>query len=426
MKPALTVLGAGIAGLAAAAAARGLGRSCVVYEAATRAGGLLDAIEVEGYRFDQAVHVSFADKPELRAVFDRTQQHRYKPQPLCVDHPYWLRHPVQNHLYPLPAEERVALIEGFVARPDGPVRHYGDWLAQQYGEPLARRFPERYTRKYWTLPAQELGTAWIGQRMNRPALADVLRGALTDTDSHAYYVSEVRYPEKGGFRAFIEPLMAEADIRTGHRLQAIDTRARRLRFGNGIEADYEKLVSTLPLPELVRLATDVPDQVCEAARHLVATSVDLLSFGVQRPDAFSELWFYIYDDDVLAARAHSPSAKSADNCPPGCSSIQFEIYSSAARPHGLSADALAADCVRALEKWGMARGEELRLLDHRCVRWANVLFPTGMEAQRQIVLDWAESAGIACAGRFGAWEYLWSHQAYASGQAAAQRVLAAA
>lgn len=424
MTPALTVLGAGIAGLAAASAAHALDRSCVVYEAGERPGGLLGAIEVDGFRFDQAVHVSFADQPEVRAVFDRTAYTASRPKPLSVDFPYWLRHPVQNHLFGLPAHERVELIEGFVARPDGPVRHYGDWLAQQYGEPLARRFPGRYTQKYWTVPPEALGVDWIGQRMNRPALGDVLRGALSDNDSHAYYVSEVRYPERGGFGAFIEPLLAQADVRTGHRLDAIDTHARQLRFANGAQAGYERLVSTLPLPELVRLAGEaVPAEVTHAASRLTATSIDLVCIGLRRPDVFSDLWFYIYDDDVLAARANSPSAKSADNCPPGCSSIQFEIYSSPSRPQTLGPEALAADCLRALEKWGLARADEVMLVHHRHVRWGNVLFTLGMEEQRRIVLDWAAAQGITCAGRFGAWEYLWSHQAFASGDAAARRAL---
>lgn len=35
---------------------------------------------------------------------------------------------------------------------------------------------------------------------------------------------------------------------------------------------------------------------------------------------------YIYDEDIKSARINSPSIKSPNNVPEGCSSMQFEIY----------------------------------------------------------------------------------------------------
>ena len=35
---------------------------------------------------------------------------------------------------------------------------------------------------------------------------------------------------------------------------------------------------------------------------------------------------YIYDEDIPPARVYSPSLKSADNAPAGCSSLQAEIF----------------------------------------------------------------------------------------------------
>ena len=68
----IVILGAGIAGLGAALRARELNRQAVVFEARDRAGGLLDNFTVDGFRFDHAVHLSFANEPEVRAIFDRT------------------------------------------------------------------------------------------------------------------------------------------------------------------------------------------------------------------------------------------------------------------------------------------------------------------------------------------------------------------
>jgi protoporphyrinogen oxidase len=410
----IVILGAGVAGLGAALRARELQRQAVVFEARDRTGGLLDNFTVDGFRFDHAVHLSFANEPEVRAIFDRTPYLTHPADSYCWDDGHWLKHPVQNNLYPLPPEQRVALIKSFLARPDELAQDdYESWLRHQYGDAIAERWPLRYTRKYWAVPARELSTTWIGNRMRRAELDEILFGALTGDTPNTYYTKEMRYPVAGGYKAFIQPLLDEADIRTGHAATHIDTAARTVTFANGTAVRYRTLVSTLPLPLLVRLAQDVPDDVREAGAGLHATSIDLVSVGFDKPLA-RDLWFYIYDEDILASRAYSPSVKSPDNAPPGCSSLQFEIYNygteSAHAPRTLKENTL-----HALRKMGIATEEDIVVLDHRRLAYGNVIFEQGMEERRARVRDWAGRAGIATCGRFGEWDYLWSNQSLLSG-----------
>lgn len=409
------ILGAGIAGLAAAKAARDMGKTATVYEARDRAGGLLDNFEVDGFRFDTAVHLSFATEPEVRAVFDQTPYITHRPEALNWDHGYWLKHPAQTNIYPLPWEDKVELIAGLAESRQGDVRNYRDWLVQQYGAPIAERWPLVYTEKYWTLPAEKLGTDWVGQRMRRADLREVLQGALTEETPNRYYVKEMRYPEKGGYRAFIAPLIEAADIRLRHRLTRIDPVSRTLEFAHGEAVTYERLVSTLPLPVLIDCMETVPDEIRHNAASLFATKLDLVSVGFKRDDVPPALWFYIYDREIAAARAYSPSWKSPDNAPPGCSSLQFEIYSSSQTPMEQSPEQLKQGVVDALGAMGLASPEDILVLDHRTVPFANVVFDLGMEERRDSVLHWLRSQGIECAGRFGEWAYLWSNQAMTSG-----------
>src|SRR5690606_40768925 len=125
----------------------------------------------------------------------------------------------------------------------------------------------------------------------------------------------------------------------------------------------------------------------------------------------SSLWVYIYDTDILASRAYSPSIKSPHNAPEGCSSLQFEIYSSRASGHGLGADELVEGCIEAVETMGLALRDEIVLAHHKHLPFGNVVFDIGMEERRDTVRDWVTSQGILLAGRFGEWDYLWSNQA---------------
>jgi len=416
------ILGAGVAGLGAAHGAGRNGTPATIFEARERAGGLLDNFTIDGFRFDSAVHLSFATEAEVREVFDRAPYHTHNPESLCWDAGYWLKHPVQTNMRPLPAAEKVELIAGLAEAPNGEIRNYEDWLVQQYGGPIAARWPLVYTEKYWTLPARDLGTAWIGQRMRKADLREVLEGALSDDVPNRYYVKEMRYPKQGGYRAFIEPLIDQADVRYGKAASAIDLKERVVSFADGSAVRYDRLVSTLPLPRLIEMTADVPADVREAAATLFATSVDLVSVGFNRPRVSPALWFYIYDTDIAAARGYSPDWKSQDNVPDGCSSLQFEIYSSVKRPQTMSPDEMKANTVAGLQKMGIANPEDIVVLDHRRLPYGNVVFDLGMEERRDRVLDWVRSQGVGSAGRFGEWDYLWSNQSMLSGMAAAKTV----
>ena len=412
------ILGAGVAGLSAAWTLKEAGQAATVFEAAERPGGLLDNFEVQGFRFDNGVHLSFASEPEVRAIFDRTPYKTHQALSFCWEDGRWLKHPVQNNLFPLDAAEKAELIAGLAEQGERPIANYEDWLIGQYGAPIAERWPFRYTRKYWTIPAAELGVDWIGKRMRKAELKEVLFGAMTAETPSTYYISEMRYPERGGYRAFIEPLIAAADVRTGRRAVAIDLAARVVRFETGEEIGFDRLISTLPLPVLVELTRDVPDDLRADAATLYATRMDLISIGLRKADVAPSLWLYIYDEDILAARIYSPSAKSADNAPAGCGSLQFEIYSSVQAPQTHSVEEMRENCLKALETMGIATRADVIFAHHKHVPYANVVFDLGMEARRDRVKAWFIEQGIGLAGRFGEWDYLWSNQSFMSGRKA--------
>jgi protoporphyrinogen oxidase len=419
----LVILGAGISGISACFHARKMGIKAVVYEANGRAGGLLDNFTINGFRFDNAVHLSFATEPEVRAIFDSTPYFSHPAVSWCWDDSAWLKHPVQNNMFPLSADERVELIAGLVERPDIEIKNYRDWLIYQYGESIAVRWPLPYTEKYWTVPAEELGTGWIGNRIRRADVREVLHGAFTSETTNHYYASEMRYPKRGGYRAFIEPLLIDTEVRCNHRATEISLTKRLIRFANGELVNFERLISTLPLPVLINIIDEVPAEVRDAAATLFATSIDLISVGFRKANVQPYLWFYIYDKDILAARAYSPSIKSPDNAPENSSSLQFEIYSSSRKPQVHSPEEMKANTMMALKKMGIVEGgDEVIFMHHKRVTWGNVVFDLGMEERRDLVHDWLKTVGIVCAGRFGEWDYLWSNQAFMSGMRAVQKI----
>lgn len=407
------ILGAGIAGLGAALKARQLCRKAVIFESGNSAGGLLDNFEVQGFRFDNAVHLSFASENEVRSIFDQTEYLTHPADAWNFESDKWMKHPVQNNLYPLSADEKVDLIKSFLTRPELFGDDYDSWLRHQYGDKLAERYPIRYTQKYWDTPASSLSTTWVGNRMRRAELDEILLGAFTSDTPNTYYTKEMRYPKRGGFRAFIEPLIEKSNICYNHKAVKIDTEKKVVTFSNGNQLEYSLLLSSIPLPILATLIVDIPTDMLSISKQLVSTSIDLVSVGFGR-EIIKDLWFYIYDEDIWASRAYSPSVKSPENAPQGCSSLQFEIYSRGTESRYNKTDLL--ENVRyALKKMNIAKEDEILFMHHKHLPYGNVVFDKGMELIRDKLRKYFDDHNVKTMGRFGEWDYLWSNQSFLSG-----------
>ena len=157
----IAILGAGIAGIAAGYHLSQRGIEHTVFEKNSSWGGLCDNFSIgEGFLFDKFVHLSFTKSEVVKELFHKnTAFYSHKPESSNYYKDLWLKHPVQNNLASLSIEEKIRIIEDFVAKPIlNTIHNYEDWLLVQFGAYFKEHFSERYTYKYWTLPSKELST----------------------------------------------------------------------------------------------------------------------------------------------------------------------------------------------------------------------------------------------------------------------------
>ncbi|MBR3603175.1 MAG: FAD-dependent oxidoreductase [Elusimicrobiaceae bacterium] len=413
------ILGSGVAGLSAAFHLQKKNKSVCIYEKDGDWGGLCGNFSIDGFRFDRFVHFTFTDDPYIKGLFEKSSA-LYEHPPVSSNYYQgcWLKHPAQNNLAPLPSEEKTKIILDFVSRPHqeiAEIQNYEQWLRVQYGHYFAENFPFRYTRKYWGLEPKDLETKWVGSRMHSPDLEQVLKGAFSEQKENFYYTKYMRYPKKGGFRSILDTCREGLDIRFNKEVVKIDTKAKKITFQDGSCASYERLISSLPLPEMARLVQDMPENVKKAAASLHNTCGYMVSLGFKRPDVAKHLWFYIYDEDIPPARVYSPNLKSPDNVPAGCSSLQAEIFFDCHSPIP-PAEEVLEKTIDKLVEMGLFEKEEIVVKDIRFEKYANITFDHDIYKNRQIVLDYLAQVGIESIGRFGRWEYFWSHQAFESGK----------
>ena len=407
------ILGAGIAGLAASKKCNEHGIENLILEKSSSAGGLLAGFDIQGFKFDQAVHLSFATEPEVRKVFDLTPYHTHQADPWNIENGTWIKHPVQYNLHPLEIEDKIDLIQSFINRPNikNP-KIYNDWLLTNFGEKLANRFPGKYARKYWDKDPTLLSTTWIKERVKPITLDNILRGAMSDVTSHNYYVKEMRYPINGGYKSFIDPLIKQAKIFYNSNVMSIDLDKKEVTVQQ-TKYSYKKLISSIPLPILIEKINSKPNVVYESSKKLECTSIDLISIGIKK-SSFNKLWFYLYDIENPFSRVHMPSVKSNLNAPDNYVSFQFEAYTNQ-RESKFSPNFLKERALDFIIKNKISAIEDVIFVDHRRVPWGNVTFYKGMECDRKIIINFLKKNNISVCGRFGEWDYLWSNQSFMSG-----------
>lgn len=412
------ILGAGIAGISAAYHLKQKGENSVIFEKDNDWGGLCGFFEIDGFRFDRFVHFTFAKDEKIAELFAKSSS-LYAHPPVSYNYwrGCWLKHPAQNNLAPLPIEEKVKIIDSFVNRPRKDVAEisdYAEWLRVQYGDYFAENFPFAYTRKYWGVEAKQLETKWVGNRLHVSPLPEVLRGAFAEQQENFYYTKFMNYPKKGGFRSIMNECRKGLDIRLNKKAVRIDTAAKQVEFADGTVENYDNLISSLPLPEIIKMISDVPENVQNAAKQLRWTCGYQVSLGFNRPYVAKYLWFYIYDEDVPPARVYSPNLKSPDNAPDGCSSLQAEIFF-ANGVKVVDKNIILQKTVEKLKEICQFNDSDVVVKDIRFEPYANIIFTPEIYESRKVVREWLQAQGIKTIGRFGEWDYLWSHQAFESG-----------
>jgi protoporphyrinogen oxidase len=428
----VSILGSGMAGLGAARRCREVGVEAVVYEKLDRPGGHTRSfVDSSGFIFDDGPHISFTKDERIQELFADAVDGEFEILQAAVNNHWrghWIKHPAQCNLHGLPAELVAEALRDFVGaqgEEPGEIENYEQWLRASYGDTFAETFPMQYGHKYHTVPASGMSTDWLGPRLYRPELEELLNGALSPSTPDVHYVSHFRYPSHGGFESYLRRFAEEAQVELGREVTRIDPRERRLTFADGSVEGYERLVSSVPLPELLPLVADAPAEALGAAARLACTTCVIVNLGVDRQDISDYHWTYFYDRDFTVTRASFPHLFSPHNVPPGAGSIQAEVYySKKFRPLDRSPEELVEPVIADFRRCGLLReGDEILFSEARLVPYANVIFDHDRAAALEIVHGYLDEVGIAWCGRYGEWGYHWTDESFVSGERAVEKVL---
>ncbi|MCU0758303.1 MAG: FAD-dependent oxidoreductase [Steroidobacteraceae bacterium] len=478
------VIGAGPTGLSAA---YHIGAGSLLLDANETIGGWCRSIRDRGFTFDYAGHIMFSNDPYVHQMYRRLlgdNVHWQNREAWIYSKGVYTRYPFQGALYGLPADVLkeciVGAIEaryGSLGEPPPPSRpaaaapassstcvgkaesitdccadgvaegtvplvaaervprgaaargepqNFEEFIYKVWGAGVAKHFAIPYNRKLWAVPLSEMETSWLGGRVPLPNLEEMIDGALRPVPKPVGPNARFGYPLRGGFQALMNgflPLL-KGELQLNARVVQVSPSRRELQLADGRRYRYRQLVSTAPLPELVRMCgEEAPREVLEAVGRLRHVSVRCVNLGIARPNITEKHWIY-YPEDTVFHRIFVQGNASPHCNPPGGFGLTCEITYAPTKPLPCDGDALIERCIEDCVRVGMLRPDDAVIARNQVdMPYAYVVYDHARKASFEVVRDWLAQYDVILSGRYSEWQYYNSDHAFLAGKQAADAAL---
>lgn len=419
----ILIIGAGLAGLSTA---YHLGGSCdyQVCEKEQEAGGLCRSYRKNGFTFDYTGHLLHTRQDYTRMLLEtllpgKLSVHRRRASVYArgVLTPY----PFQANLYKLPREVIQECLVGFcratedrsaaartgqaVMTDNGGVS-FKEWILRTFGEGIARHFMVPYNEKLWRTDLNRLSSDWVAWSIPVPTLEEVIGGALGITNAHMGYSAQFLYPDEGGIGILPQSFLPHVnDVHYNQQLTSLDLKEKRVWFGDGNSIAYSTLVSTIPLPELLGMIRQLPDDIAAMKRGLRHISVLDINLGINRDAISDQHWTYFPEAAFPFYRLGCYSNFASASAPSKATSLYLEI--SYLPGNDYDRRSLIDDALQSLVHCGMLKGTDRAMVESAVdIPCAYVIYDDFRKEHLPAIMNYLKSNGVWSIGRYGSWKYM--------------------
>jgi UDP-galactopyranose mutase len=294
-----------------------------------------------------------------------------------------------------------------------------------WGRGIAKHFAIPYNRKLWAVPLTEMETSWLGGRVPMPDLGEMIDGALRPVPKPMGPNARFGYPLRGGFQALMDgfmPYVADR-LRLNSRVAKISPSQKLVTLTTGEKLRYESLISTMPLPVLIRsMGDEAPAEVQSAAAALRNVSVRCVHIGVGREKLTEKHWIY-YPEQTVFHRIFVQGNASPHCNPDGGFGLTCEITYSPHKPLPCDGDELVQRCINDCIQVGIISADDPIWATAQCdLPYAYVVYDHARPKNIATIRKWLDAQDIHLAGRYSEWEYYNSDHAFLAGRKVAERV----
>jgi protoporphyrinogen oxidase len=423
----IAILGGGLTGLSASLHLAESRVTHRLFEREAVAGGHAVTIGERGFRFDRTGHLLHLRDPSMQTLaaelLPAEQYRKLQRKSAVFSHGVYTRYPFQANTFGLPPEVAYECLAGFIrahfAAEKPEPKSFEEFCLLHFGAGISQHFMLPYNARLWGVHPSEVTSEWCQRFVPLPRLEDVLRGAVGANSPELGYNANFWYPEQG-IGAFSDALASRTAVELSHAPSRIDLAARSLVFEDE-EVPFDVLVSTIPLPTLLRLLSPLPERIAAAASQLRSTHLHYFDLALSVPNPNPYHWVYVPEAKYPFYRVGCYSHFSDKLAPPGKSSLYVEL-----------ADRRAPNPERALEgvlpglkELGLLKSErDLEFWRLRTIDYAYVIYDHNYRAALDVIEPFLAKQHIISSGRYGAWNYSSMEDALLMGQRAARDAVA--
>jgi protoporphyrinogen oxidase len=399
MKVKTLILGAGVTGLATAAALSERGDDdYLVLEADDAIGGYCKTIKKEGFVWDYSGHFFHFKHPDIESWLRARmagQTIRTVVKKSFIDYKgHAIDFPFQKNIHQLPKEEMIdCLYDLYFARGMAEDESFEAMLHARFGRAIAEKFLIPYNEKLYACDLGSLDKDAMGRFFPHADFTDVIRNMKVA--NNASYNATFTYPE-GGAIEYVKALASAVRkdrIALGEPALHVD-RGRRVVETARREIAYERLVSSAPFPRLLGMGHVAHDPTVWSWNKVL-----VFNLGFDRKGPRDVHWTYFPDREVVFYRVGF-----YDNI---FDRDRMSLYVEIGFAHDavVDAGAMRERVLRDLARVGLVN-------DHRLVAEHSVVMdPAYVHITRRSMNEHARltkelaADGIFSAGRYGAWTY---------------------
>ncbi|OGG72624.1 hypothetical protein A3A38_00075 [Candidatus Kaiserbacteria bacterium RIFCSPLOWO2_01_FULL_53_17] len=450
------VLGGGVSGLGFAKRVSEHGKSVLVLEKEKVIGGLSRSLHHKGFFLDFCAH-RFHTKnkallDEICALPGLDMKRHIKKSRIYMFGKY-LKYPfeIQNLLRAMPITQSflsgISFFQNLLLkqlRPTRDLRSYKDWFVHLYGNRLYEVMCRPYTSKIWHRDPSEISADWADQRFQGENLSKLLTRVIKKIlkfDFSSYNLEDDSLAPDGG--AFYYPLrgiqemsdaLAHAAETKGARILTsaiitnVNTKEHTITFeheGVARTVSYDQLISTIPLHAYYALQERRNAGVEKHLAGLTYMDIIFVYLFLDVPQVSNDHWLYFPDENIIFNRAVEFSNWSPEMCPPGKTSVCFDITAFPDSPEWKMSDAVLiertiADAVRVgyVKKEHVEEGLVFR------VTHAYPFYDLDYKAKLDGIIRFLETKHERLLGRTGIFRYNNSDNSIEMGFELAEKMLA--
>ena len=315
----VAVIGAGPAGITAAYQISKAGLKVDVFEASESVGGLAKTITLWNQKVDIGPHRFFSNDTRVNRIWLEVANGDYH----MVNRLTRIYYRNKFYYYPLKPLEALSKLGASNAvlsmisylweflNPTKLDGSFETWVKHRFGSRLYAIFFKSYTEKLWGIPCANLDGDFAAQRIKKLSLGEAVINAFKKgkANKHRTLIDQFAYPIMGTgmiykrMQQYIEDHGGQVHLNSPVRhILTRKNDAYAIEFVDGTIREFDEIISSMPLTDMVSRLPDVPTAIKSYACSLIYRNTIIVYLKIEAINLFPDNWLYIHSPELQMGR----------------------------------------------------------------------------------------------------------------------------